>query len=88
MAPGSIPSAFNAKNSAEEQEFTASAKGTPMTFGRYRGWTLEQLAKQDPEYLVWLQRHSSGIGYRRQIEEILESNRVAAQHEPVPGARR
>ena len=70
------------------QPLARDAKGTLMTFGRYRGWTLEQLAKQDPEYLVWLKRHSSGIGYRRQIEEILEAKRVAAQPEPVRGRRR
>ena len=70
------------------QPLARDAKGTPMTFGRYRGWTLEQLAKQDPEYLVWLKRHSSGIGYRRQIEVILEAKRVAAQPAPVRGGRR
>ncbi|MGH2455944.1 MAG: DnaJ domain-containing protein [Candidatus Limnocylindria bacterium] len=51
--------------------------GTAINFGRYAGWTLEQLARQDPDYLVWLQRHSSGVGYRRRIDEILAAARTA-----------
>jgi curved DNA-binding protein CbpA len=39
-----------------------------LDFGRYAGWTIEQLVHQDPAYLEWLSRHSSGIRYRRQIE--------------------
>lgn len=61
-------------------------QGTRITFGRYQGWTLRQLARHDPDYLEWLKRHSSGIGYRREIEEVL-----AAQRPPQPapaGSRR
>jgi curved DNA-binding protein CbpA len=54
------------------------AQRTTVSFGRYQGWTLQQLAKQDPEYLEWLRRHSSGIGYRRQIDELLAAKRAAA----------
>ena len=42
-----------------------------MSFGRYAGWTLRDLARQDPEYLRWLSRHSSGIAYRTEIYQIL-----------------
>jgi curved DNA-binding protein CbpA len=54
------------------------ASSMTVTFGRYEGWTLQQIARQDPEYLEWLRRHSSGIGYRRQIDEILDAQRTAA----------
>lgn len=42
-----------------------------VDFGRYAGWTLDQIARQDPEYLEWLSRHSSGVRYRRRIQQIL-----------------
>jgi curved DNA-binding protein CbpA len=49
----------------------AAAAGTRLTFGRYAGWTLRDLARQDPDYLRWLSRHSSGVRYRTEIYQIL-----------------
>jgi curved DNA-binding protein CbpA len=54
-----------------------------LDFGRYRGWTLAQLAQQDPDYLRWLSRHSSGLRYRPEIERLLR-----AQSTPSPAPRR
>ena len=53
-----------------------------ITFGRYTGWTLGALARQDPEYLQWLSRHSSGIRYRSAILRLLgeQDEQRAAQH--------
>jgi len=48
-----------------------------IDFGRYRGWRIADLVRHDPEYLMWLSRHSSGIRYRREIAERLEAERVA-----------
>jgi uncharacterized protein (DUF3820 family) len=42
-----------------------------IDFGRYAGWTLGELARQDPDYLRWLARHSSGIRYRGAILRLL-----------------
>jgi curved DNA-binding protein CbpA len=42
-----------------------------IEFGRYAGWTLGAIARQDPEYLMWLSRHSSGIRYRSAILRLL-----------------
>jgi curved DNA-binding protein CbpA len=64
------------------------ASSMTVTFGRYEGWTLQQIARQDPEYLEWLRRHSSGIGYRRQIDEILDAKRTAAAAIAAPASRR
>jgi hypothetical protein len=47
------------------------AGSASLDFGRYRGWTLAQLAREDPEYLQWLSRHSSGLRYRSEIEHLL-----------------
>lgn len=42
-----------------------------VDFGRYQGWALQDIARQDPEYLEWLKRHSSGPRYRHEIDRIL-----------------
>jgi curved DNA-binding protein CbpA len=47
-------------------------------FGRYTGWTLGALVRQDPDYLRWLSRHSSGIRYRAAILKLLGEQEVRA----------
>ena len=49
----------------------SAAAGSRLTFGRYAGWTLRDLARQDPDYLRWLSRHTSGLRYRTEIYSIL-----------------
>ena len=49
-----------------------SAKKGVLDFGRYAGWTVADLAREDPDYLKWLSRHSAGIRYRREIAELLD----------------
>jgi curved DNA-binding protein CbpA len=50
-------------------------------FGRYAGWSLGAIAHQDPEYLGWLSRHSSGIRYRTAILRLLaEQEEQQAPH--------
>lgn len=48
-----------------------TAAGSVLTFGRYTGWSLRDLARHDPDYVLWLSRHSSGIRYRTEIYGIL-----------------
>jgi curved DNA-binding protein CbpA len=45
--------------------------GPKVDFGRYAGWSIRDLACQDPDYLRWLGRHSSGIRFRTEIYRIL-----------------
>jgi curved DNA-binding protein CbpA len=52
--------------------------GSVLTFGRYSGWSLRDLARRDPDYLLWLSRHSSGIRYRTEIYGILRTMGVSA----------
>lgn len=59
-----------ASNGAVPPPRSASA-GTQLQTGRYSGWTLRDLARQDPDYLRWLSRHSSGLRYRTEIYQIL-----------------
>ena len=53
-------------------------QGSVLNFGRYSGWGLRDLARQDPDYLLWLSRHSSGIRYRTEIYGILRTMGVSA----------
>lgn len=53
-------------------------KGSKLSFGRYAGWSLGDLARTDPDYLRWLSRTASGIGYRTEIYQILGRAGVAA----------
>jgi curved DNA-binding protein CbpA len=57
---------------------TAPSPGSVLTFGRYAGWSLRDLARRDPDYLLWLSRHSSGIRYRTEIYGILRTMGVTA----------
>jgi curved DNA-binding protein CbpA len=72
------PSAHAAAPAAVAVPADGGAQRATVNFGRYQGWTLQQLVRQDPEYLEWLRRHSSGVGYRRQIDELLAAKRAAA----------
>lgn len=42
-----------------------------LDFGRYAGWSIEDLVRQDPDYLRWLCRHSSGLRFREAIVRLL-----------------
>lgn len=50
---------------------SASPKGGVVDFGRYQGWTIQALARHDPEYLRWLSRHSAGMRFRSEIASAL-----------------
>ena len=56
----------------------SSGQGSVLTFGRYTGWSLRDLARHDPDYILWLSRHSSGIRYRTEIYGILRTMGVSA----------
>lgn len=50
---------------------TGPRKGPVLDFGRYRGWTLDQVARHDRDFLEWLQRHPAGRLYRVELEQLL-----------------
>jgi curved DNA-binding protein CbpA len=45
--------------------------GTVLNFGRYAGWSLGEVARQDIEYIEWLDRAPIGRNYRSELDEIL-----------------
>lgn len=46
-------------------------QGSVLEFGRYRGWTLGQIKRRDPEFLEWLMRVPAGRQYRDEIGQML-----------------
>lgn len=52
---------------AERRWGTAAERASTVTFGRYTGWTIAQLAVHDPDYLEWLARAPIGRTYRQEI---------------------
>lgn len=57
-----------------------------LDFGQYAGWRIAAVADHDPRYLVWLSRHSSGVRYRRAIEEVLGSRNDLGRPAAVLGS--
>jgi DnaJ-class molecular chaperone len=45
--------------------------GPTLTFGRYRGWALNQVGRFDRDYLEWLSRTTMGRTYRRELDQLL-----------------
>jgi curved DNA-binding protein CbpA len=48
-----------------------SPSGSIVTFGRYEGWTLGEIARSDLEYLEWLDRMPIGRSYQAEIDLLL-----------------
>jgi curved DNA-binding protein CbpA len=46
---------------------------TVLDFGRYAGWSLDQISRKDPDFLEWLARMPIGRPYRSEIEALLAS---------------
>ena len=67
----------------------ASDNGEPgvLNVGPYDGWSIQALARENPEYLLWLSRHSSGIRYRREIEAALREFKGPTASERIRGRR-
>jgi DnaJ-class molecular chaperone len=47
------------------------AVGRALTFGRYRGWTLNQIGRYDRDYLEWLSRTTMGRNYKQELDDLL-----------------
>jgi curved DNA-binding protein CbpA len=61
--------------------------GSVVTFGRYSGWSLGEIARQDLEYLEWLDRMTIGRPFRDEIDAILRrtGRRRSAARDDRPG---
>lgn len=54
---------------------TPAPRGRTLTFGRYQGWTLNQVGRYDRDYLEWLARTTLGRTYRGELDELLRPRR-------------
>jgi curved DNA-binding protein CbpA len=48
------------------------ARGSVLDFGRYKGWSLGQIAAHDPDFLEWLERSPGGRQHRAEIAALLK----------------
>jgi curved DNA-binding protein CbpA len=48
-----------------------AARGRSISFGRYRGWTVDQVASYDRNYIEWLSRTMAGRTYQADLERVL-----------------
>ena len=56
----------------------ATPSGSVLTFGRYAGWSLGEIARADLEYLEWLDRMPIGRPYRDEIDAHPAAHRAPA----------
>jgi curved DNA-binding protein CbpA len=47
------------------------ASGSVLSFGRYRGWAISQVAAYDRDYLEWLSRTMAGRTYSAELKRVL-----------------
>jgi len=76
MRPNPNPAPSTAGPSAPPRPSGAFAQPTAadvLDFGRYAGWSLMDLGRHDPDYLLWLERTPIGRSYRGEIQRVLES---------------
>jgi hypothetical protein len=55
-----------------------------LPFGRHIGWSLGEIARVDPGYLVWLEGRREGAPYREEIGRLLAPLRNAATEQQPP----
>jgi curved DNA-binding protein CbpA len=68
---GYDPSMHTADGAGAAGPPPGNPSGSVMTFGRYDGWSLGEIARRDLEYIEWLDRMPIGRPYRDEIDTIL-----------------
>lgn len=59
--------------------------GSVLGFGRFKGWSLGEIARVDPGYLMWLDERREGARYHAEIDDILHKMSL---RRPPPMAER
>ena len=68
---GPAPATADPYGEAGPPPVNPEPSGRPLTFGRYQGWTLNQVGRYDHDYLEWLSRTTMGRNYKRELDELL-----------------
>ena len=55
--------------------------GSVLDFGRHMGWSLGEIARMDPGYLVWLAERGEGEPYRDEIDRLLREKGISRSTE-------
>jgi curved DNA-binding protein CbpA len=61
--------------------------GTVLDFGRHAGWSIGEIARVDPGYLVWLEDHRAGRPYLDEIDRTLRESGFRRPTDPRPERR-
>jgi curved DNA-binding protein CbpA len=61
--------------------------GTVIPFGRHIGWSIGEIARVDPGYLVWLEERPEGRPYRAEIDATLRRHNQRTDDQPQPDPR-
>jgi curved DNA-binding protein CbpA len=67
------------RTSATPTGSNPTLRSSVLDFGRYQGWSLEQVGRHDPDFLEWLARMPIGRPYRVEIENVLGAIRATAK---------
>jgi curved DNA-binding protein CbpA len=72
------PPAYNGSGRGDRPPRSKRDSSSVIDFGRYEGWSLEQLVKYDPDYLQWLVRTSIGRRLSAEVKALLEVRAASA----------
>jgi curved DNA-binding protein CbpA len=61
--------------------------GSVLDFGRHIGWSIGEIARVDPGYLVWLEERPEGRPYRAEIDATLRRHNQRTDDQPQPDPR-
>jgi curved DNA-binding protein CbpA len=85
-----------ARRAASKHDGTGAAgrppgdpSGSVLSFGRHVGWSIGEIARVDPGYLLWLAERPEGSRYRDEINGLLSRMGMrTAPPDPTPPWRR
>jgi curved DNA-binding protein CbpA len=87
-APGAADSGYGTRSMGRGAAGPppGNPSGSIVSFGRYEGWTLGEIARSDLEYLEWLARMPIGRTWQSEIEELLRQHgrRIATRDPDGP----
>jgi curved DNA-binding protein CbpA len=58
--------------------------GSVLGFGRHLGWSIGEIARVDPGYLLWLEDRPEGLPYLDEIDRFLRGAGVRRPTDPKP----
>jgi curved DNA-binding protein CbpA len=85
---GYDPSMHTADGAGAAGPAPGNPSGSVLTFGRYAGWSLGEIARRDIEYLEWLDRMPIGRPYRDEIDGLLRASGLRRAADPDATERR